>query len=538
MKAQSTTDQWFRFGALAVAVLTLAAHVYGLRGQFVEWDDTTHITQNPAIRGLTWENLRTMFTEPIAKLYIPLTWLSFAVDYQIWGRNPFGYHVTNLLLHVANTLLVLTLVYRVLKDRLQNGSHVAVLTAAIFGVHPLRVESVAWATERKDVLFAFFFLLGLLAYLRWVTGGRRAMYWLCFGLFVGSVLSKSVAVTFPVVLLLLDAFEFRRVALWEKVPFVVVSGIIAAATYVAQASGPGETVAGVETIPLWARIGLVGYCSLFYVKKFLWPFHLSAIYPTFDEMNWDFTSASGYLLAFAAVTAAAVVLRRRAPAVLPPWLFYVVTLSPTIGLIPVGIHVVADRYSYLPLLGLAFAISVGIVVLARSMPARLQVAMAVACATILLALTALSAQRTRLWANTETLFQSVLREHPRCLPAHVNLTLWYTSHKRYEEAIAHGRQAVEIAPNGLAGRKNLAFALIRAGRHREAITVLRVPVEHGVDDPDVWRALGECFVALEDWQNATRALQAALRHARVDKEEVSRLLAVAQQHLAESTNQR
>src|SRR6266481_177511 len=226
MNERSESNKLLWLGALLVLALTFAAHVRGLQGQFVEWDDTTHITRNVAIRALTPENLGLMFAHPIAKLYCPLTWLSFAIDYQIWGRAPFGYHLTNLLLHLANTLLVLVFVREILRDRYKYATAAALLTAAIFGVHPLRVESVAWVTERKDLLFAFFYLLALLAYLRWVVRGNRRDYWACLLLFIGSALSKSTAVTLPLVLVLLDVFWKRRVAVWEKIPFFAISLII------------------------------------------------------------------------------------------------------------------------------------------------------------------------------------------------------------------------------------------------------------------------------------------------------------------------
>ncbi|MGD0650480.1 MAG: tetratricopeptide repeat protein, partial [Verrucomicrobiia bacterium] len=523
MNEQSHDRRWLWWGAFSIALLaTIIAHVRGLHGQFLEWDDYAHITQNPVIRTLTPENLRTIFTGYTAKLYLPLTWFSFAIDYQIWGRDPFGYHFTNLLLHVANTLLVLVLVYRVVAANLIRGSipdgresvsrlqelpaPVAVLTAAIFGVHPLRVESVAWVTERKDVLFAFFYLLALLAHLRWLTSGRRAAYWGCLLLFIASALSKSTAVTLPLVLVLFDWFWKRRVALWEKAPHFAVSLIISAATFVAQSSGAGETVAGTGVIPFWARTGLVGYCSLFYVKKFFWPFHLSAIYPSFEDFDWTPLCAAAYLAGFFAVFAAAFAVRRRAPAALPSWLFYLVTLSPTIGLIPVGVHIVADRFTYLPLLGLALPVSIGLVTLANRTGAA-RVAAATVVVAWLAGLTFLSARRSAEWTNTETLFQSALEEDPHCYPALVNLTVYYTDAKRLDEAIAYGRRAVEVAPNGLIGRKDLARALIQAKQYREAVTTLRPAVEHGIDDPAVWRALYDCFTALGDEKNAQVAQQ-------------------------------
>jgi len=499
-------------GAIIVLILTLTAHVHGLRGQFVEWDDTSHITRNTAIRSLSFENVRIMFTKPIAKLYCPLTWLSFAVDYQIWGRDPFGYHLTNLLLHAINTLLVLILVRRVLRDRVQYATMTATLAGAIFGVHPLRVESVAWATERKDVLFALFYYCALLAYLRWVDTHKLRDYWVCFGLFVASVLAKSTAVTFPLVLLLLDHFFVKRKALGEKVPFLAVSLIITAVTFLSQAGGVGQTVAGPEAIPLWARAGLVGYTSLFYVRKFFWPSHFSAVYPVFDEMHWNISIGLGYLVAFVFLTALAVAVRRRWPALLPSWLFYIITLSPTIGLVPVGIHVVADRFSYVPLIGLAMPVSLAMVWALVSAPnTALRVAVGGVIAAVILTLACLADQRTAVWFNSETLFLNALRENPDCLPAHINLTLVYTDRKQFDEAIKHGQRAVEIAPDGLPGRKNLAFAYINKGDPREAINVLKPLAQHSVEDPDVWRALAECFETLGDTNNAKLARESQRR---------------------------
>ena len=499
-------NPWKRFnaglglGGVLVGLLTVAAHWRGRLGQFIDWDDPTHVTQNVVIRALTLDHLRVMFTTSIAKLYVPFTWLSLAADYQIWGRDPLGYHLTNLILHVANTLLVLVLVRRLLEGRHSQPVWVALLTAALFGVHPLRVESVAWITERKDVLFACFYLLALGAYLPWVIAQKRSAYWCCFGCFIAATLAKSTAVTLPAVLLLLDHYWARRMAWREKIPFLVVSGLVGVVTIMAQASGTGQTLPTTAVLPIWARLGLVGYCALFYVQKFCWPFHLTAIYPTFDEMGW--TPASSLIFAGGLVVGTVFLfgLRRRVPLVWPSWLFYLITLAPTIGLVPAGIHVVADRFSYLPLLGLALPAAAGLVWLGTR-----QRLVWWGVAGGLAGLACLADQRTGDWHDTATLFTAALREDPRCLPAHVNLTLWYTRQHQYDKAIAQGQQAIAIAPAGLPGRKNLAIAFIRAARYREAISVLRPAVEHAVDDPEVWRALAECFDAVGEPENAAAA---------------------------------
>jgi len=191
-------------------------------------------------------------------------------------------------------------------------------------------------------------------------------------------------------------------------------------------------------------------------------------------------------------------------------LFYLITLSPTIGLVPVGAHVVADRFTYVPIIGLALPLSVGVVVLANNFRQARPI-LAAATATLLVALVILSAKRSAVWTNTETLFQNALVEDPRCYPALVNLTVYYTGTKQLDEAIAYGTRAVEAAPNGLVGRRSLADALLQAKRYREAIQVLRPAVEHGIDDHAVWRTLHECFTALGDEKNAKLAETRTLR---------------------------
>ena len=506
MNERSESNKFLWLGASLVLALTFAAHFRALQGQFVDWDDTIHITRNVAIRAITPHNLSLMFAHPIAKLYCPLTWLSFAIDYQIWGQDPFGYHLTNLLLHLGNTLLVLLLVREVLRDRFRHATAAALLTAAIFGVHPLRVESIAWATERKDVLFAFFYLGALLAYCDWLAAHKWRSYWACFGLFVASVLSKSAAVSFPIVLLIIDYFLAKRKAWEEKIPFFTVSLIITAITFLAQAGGPVETVATPEIVPLWQRLGLVGYCSLFYVKKFFWPFHLSAVYVNFDQMGWTAFTVWGYLAAFSAVTALIIVTRRRWPVLLPAWLFYLATLSPTIGLVPVGVHVVADRFSYVPLIGLAVPLSMAVVWLIFSLPtATTRFAVSLVVGTVLVALAFLTNQRGAVWSNTETLFDNALQENPDCLPAHLNLAVWHTNRKEFDEAINQAQQGVKLAPNGVRGRKILAYALIDKDERREAVSALRPLAQQDVQDAEVWAILGECFEALGDTNNARLA---------------------------------
>jgi protein O-mannosyl-transferase len=199
-------------------------------------------------------------------------------------------------------------------------------------------------------------------------------------------------------------------------------------------------------------------------------------------------------------------MRRRWPALLPSWLFYIITLSPTIGLVPVGIHIVADRFSYLPLIGLALPVSmVAAWALASAPNTVARLAMGGVIAVIMGTMIWLTDERGAVWYNTETLFLNALQENPNCLPAEVNLTYWYTSVKDTDDAIKHGLRAIAIAPQGIIGRKNLAYAYINAGQQGEAISVLKPLAQEGVEDAEVWRGLADCFEALGDTNNAKLA---------------------------------
>ncbi len=449
-----------------------------------------------------------MFTQPVAKLYCPLTWLSFAIDYRVWGRDPFGYHLTNLVLHAANVWLLIVLLWKlpVLKqfpERVRLWA--AVLAGALYGVHPLRVESVAWVTERKDVLFAFFYLLGLLAYLRWMRLGRRRALAVSFVCATASALSKSAGVTFPVVVLLLDWMHGRRFQWLNKIPFVLVSVAVGVATILSQTSGDVETLSSLEIIPVWGRMGLVGYCSLFYVVKTIWPFQLNAIYPVYEELGWTWPVALAHFVALVVVTGICVAARKRAPLILPAWLLYLVTLSPTIGIAPVGIHIVADRYAYLPSMILSAILALPLISITYRGGWKTAVPVALVSAAILWGLSVLTIERTKVWQNSGALFQSVLLTNPDNLPAHANLTLWHMNNGELDKAIEHGEHAVRVAPKSGYALKNLAFAYIKAGRHRDAIRILREPAEKQINDPKLWRALAESFEAIGETNNAAAA---------------------------------
>ena len=351
-----------------IALATLIVFSGVLRNGFLNWDDDTNLLTNPNYRGLGWANLRWMFTALHLGHYMPLCWLTFAMDYLVWGMNPLGYHLTNLLLHAANAVLFyeVALWFVSRSAAPPDGRRIpprvaAALAALLFAVHPLRVESVAWVTERKDVLSGFFYLWAVYAYLRWngdTDKSRPGRCWqaLCWGAFALALLAKVMVITLPVVLIILDFYPLRRLPgevkqwfsrvyrqVWlEKLPFLVPAMLIAMVGYMGHRR-VGEIFA--ENAAAHCAQALFGLA--FYLWKTLWPVNLCPLYEmpvSFDPFAWPFL-VSGAVVGL--ITFGVILSYRRWPAGAAAWACYAVTLAPVLGFVSVGPQLVADRYSYL-----------------------------------------------------------------------------------------------------------------------------------------------------------------------------------------------
>src|SRR5437870_8417724 len=348
-----------------IALVTFIAFLPTLRNQFVDWDDFKNFLDNPYYRGLAWTQLRWMWTTHLGH-YIPLTWMTFGLDYLLWGMNPLGYHLTNLLLHAANAVVFFFVVLRILTRALPNpserGEALAVsagVAALVFAIHPLRVESVAWATERRDVLSGLFYLVTILMYLRACERGARGRgsYWLSVAVFVCALLSKSMVVNLPVVLLILDVYPLRRlggfVGWWseparrvyvEKIPFVLLAAAASAIAVIALSSVPAARSLAQLSVP--GRLAVSAYGLSFYLWKTVLPMTLLPLYELHDVNPW----APPFLLSYGvvpAVTALALILRHRLPGLPAAWLAYAVILIPVLGIFQNGPQIAADRYTYL-----------------------------------------------------------------------------------------------------------------------------------------------------------------------------------------------
>ncbi|MDD5655812.1 MAG: tetratricopeptide repeat protein [Elusimicrobia bacterium] len=437
---------------LLAAALALAAFLPALRNDWAtNWDDGIYLLSNLAWRGFGTAELRWMWTAFFSGHYHPLTWMSYALDYSVWGLRPFGFHLTNLLLHAANAGLFFFVARRLLAA---GGAGAAApagafWAAVFFAVHPLRTESVAWAAERRDLLSGLFLLLSLLAYLRRCAGEGRPRLWLAASLlaYALSLLSKAIGVSLPAVLLLLDWYPLRRPLrrVWlEKLPYAALA--VAAALVGLAAQYSGRSLWGWHQHGLAQRLAQGAYSAAFYLAKTVWPANLSPLY----ELRVPFDPAQPrFLLAAAAAILATWLawrLRRSRPWWLATWLCYLATLTPVCGVLAqYGPQLVADRYSYLACLGPA--------VLLGAAAARSRARWAAALAA---GLAVLSWRQTGYWRDADALWNRVLAVAPDSAIAHNNLGVLLSRRGELEGARRHFTRALELNGACIEARRALA----------------------------------------------------------------------------------
>jgi Flp pilus assembly protein TadD len=458
--------------ALALVLLALLAYAPVLGNGFVDFDDDLYLLHNPALRrGLTPAGVAWAFTSGSGANWFPLTWLSWMADYTLFGLDARAFHATSLLLHVASAVSLLALLARA-----TGALWPAAFVAGVFALHPLHVESVAWAAARKDVLSGLLWVLTTLAYLRYASRpgpGRYAL--VALGLLAG-LMAKPMLVTLPFTLLLLDVWPLRRLPLdrWdaaaarrlcvEKLPLAALSLLSAVVTLLVQrASG---AVAAEEVFPPATRLLNAAVSYVAYLGDAFWPAGLAPYYPHPGPALSPLSAALA-ALGLLGLTLAAFALRRMAPAVLVGWLFYLGTLVPVIGLVQVGEQARADRYTYIPLVGIAVALAWGVPPLA----ARLRLpAMAPAAlgGLALLLCVPLTARQVLRWRDSVTLFEHTLRVTGPNALAHVNLGVAYLERGRLEDAVRELEAAVRLHPGSAEGHGALAGALARLGRHADA----------------------------------------------------------------------
>jgi tetratricopeptide (TPR) repeat protein len=463
-------------------VATTAAVYWQVRNfEFVSFDDHLYVTANPHVQaGLSIENLIWSFTDgtQATNYWAPLTWLSIMLDYQLFGMNPGGYHVTNLLLHIANALLLFFIL-----NRMTGAIWRSAFVSALFALHPLHVESVAWVAERKDVLYTFFWMLSIWSYAYYVDRPGIKRYLLVLLFFSLGLMAKPMMITLPFVLLLLDYWPLGRFQsgpgarkssisqrlpglrlVWEKVPFSPIIVISSIATYITQQKG--GAIVSLEVISIPVRIGnaIVSYAG--YIQKLIWPHSLAFLYPHPGALPWwKILGAFGFL---ACVSLFAISTRRRYPWFAVGWLWYLVTLVPVIGLVVIGPFAMADRYTYVSLIGLFILITWGVTELVGRMRYG-KIGLALTSAVLLPILMAITWVQTGYWQNSGILYEHAIDVTVGNYVAHNNLGIALAEKGRPHDAILNYSKALQIEPDFIEAHNNLGVVLVKQGRITEAI---------------------------------------------------------------------
>jgi tetratricopeptide (TPR) repeat protein len=499
-----------------LVLLTIALYWPAMQCGFINYDDPDYVTANPHVQGgLNWEGVKWAFSNTEqGTQWAPLIWLSHMLAWQIFGSNAWGHHLINVLLHAANTALVF-LVFQ----RMTGATWRSLILAALFGWHPLRVESVAWVTERKDVLSTLFWMLTLWAYAQYVEASQvrdsksKAWYGVGLTMFVFGLMSKAMLVTMPCVLLLLDYWPLERFKpgrVWqlvmEKIPFFALAVAASIVTYVVQKQG--GAVATVDYLPLGARVGntLISYCR--YLGNIFWPTDLAVLYPHPGYWLLEQVLLAGVFLC--GISMLLFVKRGRYPYLLMGWLWFVGTLVPVIGLVQVGGQAMADRYTYIPSLGMLIIAIWGVHELTRRWRYH-KIALAVVGSAAIVLCLALTRQQIGYWKDSETIFRHTLEVTQKNYIAHNNLGSALDKKGQTDEAISQFKAAILLKPDGADAYYNLGNALLNQGQTDEAISQFKAAIHLKPDDALAHNNLGNALDKKGQTDEAISQFKTAIR---------------------------
>ncbi|HEY5346172.1 MAG TPA: tetratricopeptide repeat protein, partial [Verrucomicrobiae bacterium] len=493
----------FRLTALLIFVITLALYLPAVRYDYLTYDDGDYVTDNRMVQnGLTLAGIKWAFTTMHASNWFPLTWLSHMMDTSLFGHNPAGPHLTNILLHAANAVLLLLLLAR-LTGKLWPSAFIA----ALFAWHPAHIESVAWISERKDVLSTFFALIAMLNYQRYaeeskIQNPKSKIYfrWSLVAFALG-LMSKPMVVTLPCLLLLLDFWPLRRtnnlklsrenwMLVIEKWPFLLITAVASLITFLAQSQQGGNAVVSLTAVSLSYRLENVPLAYIGYLAKIFWPTNLAVFYPLQKIIPSHVIAPTLLLLIISLV---AFWRRSTHPYLLVGWLWFLGILVPVIGLVQVGGAQIADRYSYLSAVGIFIIVTFG----ARDVAARCKISNSLLAGIfifILIACVITMENQLRYWQNSVTLFQHALAVTPDNDVARNDLGVGLEQQGRLAEAAEQYRAAAKLEPDRYQGHHNLASALDRLGRPAEALAEHREAVHISPDTQFLHHALGLALV--------------------------------------------
>jgi tetratricopeptide (TPR) repeat protein len=499
---------------IVITVITLTTYWQVGNHDFLNLDDNWFITDNTHVAtGLSKDNILWAFTPVPDMGWFPLAWLSHMVDVELYGLDPRGHHLTNVAWHIAATLLLFVLLFRTTQAPWPSA-----FVATLFALHPAHVESVAWVAERRDVLCAFFGFLSLLTYAEYVSRRQITFYLSSLISFLLGLMSKPMLVTFPLVMLLLDYWPLYRYnraaaapgtqpqkilarAVREKIPFFACSLLSIAFTL----STP--TLEEIVRIPSSIRLANATTAYLKYLGKLLWPTDLAVFYPLPETIPAWQTIASILFLLVATVT----VIRsgRRHPYVVTGWFWYLITLLPVLGLVQISTYAIADRYTYLPAVGLFIVVAWTIPAVCAKLPYQREF-MPLLAVFVIVTSTIVTWRQLGYWQNNITLYEHALRVTPGNILAHNNLGLSLAEDGRLDEAIAEFKKAVTLRPDFVEGYNNLGLTLAEKGALDEAIREYGNALAKRPNYLEALNNLGIAYKRKRDFTAAIRTYQRAL----------------------------
>ncbi len=480
--------------SLLLAAVVLAAYWPALHCGFINYDDPAYVTANPWVQsGLNWHSLQWALTTSHAANWHPLTWVSHMIDFQLYGLNPTGHHLTSVLFHAANSVLLFLLL-----NNLTGALGRSAFVAAIFALHPLRVESVVWVSERKDVLSAFFFMLTLWSYFKFHVSRLKFFRVLALLFFALGLAAKPMLVTLPFVLLLLDYWPLRREISWglvvEKIPFLVLAAASCVVTFLVQ----NPTMANFPADARWANMPVA---CVRYLSRIFWPSNLAFFY---SYRAWPVWEVAGASLLLVLISGAVLWRLRPQPYLAVGWAWFLGMLAPTIGLVQVGSQSMADRYTYLPGIGITL---MAVWAIHQWAPRRAAV---VAGALFVAACAVLTWRDASVFQNSETLWRATLRQDPKCLVALDNLTRCLMDTGQWGEALDRSREALSIRPTDAEAENNLAAIFLHQGKMDDALAHSRTSITLQPQNPQAFDTLGRIYLQKNETDQAIAAYRKAL----------------------------
>ena len=504
--------------AFIIAFITICVYLPALKNDFVNWDDPSHVCENPYIKSLDLESFKWMFSFQLSN-WIPFTWLSHAIDYAIWGLNPMGHHLTSIIFHGLNTFLVIILITRLInyansplppftkhtpfpsQDGIKGCVHsreehtpiiAGAITGLLFGLHPIHVEPVVWVTARGDVLYTSFFLLSIMSYLKYnssqkqeLTGHsslvtRHRWYSLCLLFFILSLMSKPMAVTLPLVLLILDLYPLERrgiKVLTEKIPFLGLSIASSAITIMAKQSMDAIVPLRLHTLEDRFLIAIKAFC--FYLFKMVWPTQLAPLYPYPLKIYFLSIEHMGTFIFVASITALCIWSWKRQKVFSAIWAYYVITLLPVSGIIQVGEQAAADRYTYLPSLGPFFVIGLGTSWIYNRYNVKKYISTIFSLSLLFIAclLSFMTIKQIKIWKNSILLWNYEIQRFHNNITAYINRGTAHEALGNHQQAIEDYDMAIKIESKAADAYYNRGISYGSLGNYQQAITDFTSAIE-------------------------------------------------------------